>query len=471
MKALIEVSPSPEQLALFSRIQPGVEVIRGAAGSGKTTTALLKLRAAVGAYVRRRRRQSDQGPVRVLVLTFNRTLRGYINELAHRQFSLGQEIILEVSTFSSWAHGLLGKPTVMENDATEAQLRYLASKTAMDTEFAIAEASYVLGRFLPEDLENYLHVRRDGRGATPRMERASREILLNEIINPYLEGKNAERLVDWNDLAVALVRRKVRAYDVVVVDETQDFSANEIRAIMSQVATEHTVTFVLDTTQRIYSRSGFSWQEVGVQLRPENSFRLKTNYRNTKQIARFAASLLEDIDTDPDGTLPDFESAITAGDLPVVVEGGFGRQMDYAIDYIKRHVDLSQDSVAFLHVKGGGWFSSLKARLEQEQLPYVSIARKPEWPSGGENIALSTIHSVKGLEFDHVFILGLNGEVEPDDLGDEEGEDFEPLVRLRRLVAMGVGRARKTIMVGYKPEDAPVVAGFFGDGTFVKVAL
>ena len=471
MKALIEVSPSPEQLALFSRIQPGVEVIRGAAGSGKTTTALLKLRAAVGSYVRRRRRQSDQGPVKVLVLTFNRTLRGYVNELAHRQFSLGQEITLEVSTFSSWAHGLLGRPAVMEIDDSEGQLRYLASRTTLDTEFALAEASYVLGRFLPENLEDYLQARRDGRGTTPRMERASREILLNEIVSPYLQGKEEEDLVDWNDLAVALARRKVASYDVVVVDETQDFSANEIRAIMNQVATEHTVTFVLDTTQRIYSRSGFSWQEVGIQLRPENSFRLKTNYRNTKQIARFAASLLEDVDTDSDGTLPDFESAISAGDLPVILEGGFNHQMSYAIDYIRRHVDLSQDSVAFLHVKGGGWFKSLKERLQQEGLPYVHIAKRPEWPSGDENIALSTIHSAKGLEFDHVFILGLNGEVEPDDLDDEESEDFEPLVRLRRLVAMGIGRARKTITVGYKPEDAPVVAEFFGEGTFRKVVL
>lgn len=47
MKALIDVRPTAEQLALFSRIQPGVEIIRGAAGSGKTTTALLKLRSAI----------------------------------------------------------------------------------------------------------------------------------------------------------------------------------------------------------------------------------------------------------------------------------------------------------------------------------------------------------------------------------------------------------------------------------------
>lgn len=49
---------------------------------------------------------------------------------------------------------------------------------------------------------------------------------------------------DWNDLAAALALNKKASYDVVVVDETQDFSANEIRAVMNQLAEEHTVTFV-----------------------------------------------------------------------------------------------------------------------------------------------------------------------------------------------------------------------------------
>ena len=65
MKALIDVVATPEQLALFSRVRPGVDVIRGAAGSGKTTTAILKLRSAVGFYVARMSRQKTPSPVRV----------------------------------------------------------------------------------------------------------------------------------------------------------------------------------------------------------------------------------------------------------------------------------------------------------------------------------------------------------------------------------------------------------------------
>lgn len=468
MKALLDITPSPEQLALFSRIRPGVEIIRGAAGSGKTTTALLKLRAAVGFYINRRRRQSNRGDVRVLVLTYNRTLRGYINELATKQLPSGGGVELEVSTFSGWAQAILGNIDVLDaKDSTE-MLQSLASRTAIDPVFAAEEAMYLMGRFLPGQLNEYLTARRDGRGAVPRMERPQREILMAEVVSKYIARKHELETYDWNDLAVALNARQYRQYDVVVVDETQDLSANELRAVMRQLADEHTVTFVLDTTQRIYARSGFTWQEVGIAIRSDNSHRLSTNYRNTKETAQFAAAMLDGIETDVDGTMPDFESAVEEGDLPLVVRGRFSRQLQYAIDYVKQ-IDLTKDSVAFLHVKGGGWFSDIREALSAERLGFVTISRRSEWPAGEENIALSTIHSAKGLEFDYVILIGLNGEVEPDGAG-EEAED-EITTRLRRLVAMGVGRARKGVLIGYKPSDEPVVAGFFRAGTYRSIDL
>ena len=77
-------------------------------------------------------------------------------------------------------------------------------------------------------------------------------------------------------------------------------------------------------------------------------------------------------------------------------------------------------------------------------------------------LALSTIHSAKGLEFDHVLMPGLNSQVTPH--GNEDGDgtlDF-----LRRLVAMGVGRARKTVMLGYKPGERSAVFDLIDPETY-----
>lgn len=107
--------PSPEQLAVIDRQAPGPLVVRGAAGSGKTTTALLRLKLTVRYWQRRVRDGHMEGPVRVLVLTYNRTLRGYIAELARDQMS-GGDVALEISTFAKWARSHLPELKLADSD-------------------------------------------------------------------------------------------------------------------------------------------------------------------------------------------------------------------------------------------------------------------------------------------------------------------------------------------------------------------
>jgi hypothetical protein len=70
MRTLRTITPTPEQLRILSRTTPGAEIIRGAAGSGKTTTALLRLKSLIGFFTNRKRRENDPSPVRILVLTY-----------------------------------------------------------------------------------------------------------------------------------------------------------------------------------------------------------------------------------------------------------------------------------------------------------------------------------------------------------------------------------------------------------------
>lgn len=466
MKKLPVVSATSEQLPLMSQNRLGVEVICGAAGSGKTSTALLRLRSLVHMYMARHERMGITAPVKILVLTFNRTLSGYVSALAESQISADANVELEISTFSKWSWEKLKRPAIIQGSADV--LKGFAQRfSGLDIDYAASEAEYAMGRFLPKDLNNYIVTERTGRGLQPRVERALRQRLLDEVILPYQKQLSCHNFLDWNLLAVSMANDlDPIGYEIVIVDESQDFSANQLRAIRHHLAQDHTVTFVIDTVQRIYAR-GFTWSEAGFEVRPERYHRLTVNHRNTKQIASFAAGILNGINVDGDGALPNLTAAESRGQLPVVIRGRYSQQLSAALHFIQNNIDLEHESVAFLKPKGRRWFDETSRYLTEAGIKFVNITRESEWPEGPENVALCTFHSAKGLEFDYVFILGLNSETTPH--GEEDQDD--QLWVLRRLLAVAIARARKHVVIGYKLGEESELVRFFAPGTFKQIDL
>lgn len=464
MRILPEVTPTDEQLKIIGDIQPGFRIIRGAAGSGKTTTSLLYLRQLVAARLMRRKRYGHQTPVRVLVLTFNRTLEGYISELARNCVPDDDALDLTISTFARWAKTMVGGVDIADRNQESAMLRSLLQSfvTSRQHDFFIDEVAYILGRFEPENHAEYLTVTRQGRGLAPRVDRSLREKLLQDVIPAYKEAKTERGLIDWNDLAVlAADAQPGFSYDVVIVDETQDFSANQVRAITRHLQDSHTTTFIIDAIQRIYPRY-FTWREVGIAARPKIIHTLKENYRNTEAIAAFAIPLVDGLQAEDDGTLPDFTACSRSGATPLLVEGKYSQQLQVMLDRLDLLTDFRTESIAILQPRGGRWFTEARRVLHNRGIPFCELARENEWPSGPEVVALCTIHSAKGLEFDHVLLPGLSQQVTPH--GPEDGD--ADLDRLRRMLAMAIGRARTSVMVGYKPGEESSLVGLFDSSTF-----
>ncbi len=468
MRVLTDVQPTAEQLPLLG-YGPGFVLVRGAAGSGKTTTAVLRLRFVTGVRRRERVREENPAPVRVLVLTYNRTLRGYVEELVNLQVN-EEGLDLSLSTFGHWGWDALGRPEVLDDRQGAGAIWSFGSGLRFEKEFLLDEVAYVLGRYPPERLDDYADpdaptFDRRGRGAAPRVSRSSRRAILDTVVRPYTEWKEERGVLDWSDVAARMAALPPQAtYDVALVDEAQDFSANQVRAVVGHLSESHSTAFVLDAVQRIYPH-GFSWVEAGVDIPAANSFRLRANHRNTRQVAAFARPLIEGLPLDEDGTLPDFNSCVIDGAMPVLASGRFSRQMDWIIE--RRRGLPAGESVALLHPKGGGYLDYAERRLREAGIPFVQMARRQKWPRGEEQVGLSTLHSAKGLEFDHVFVLGLNGELMP------HGEDADDaqLANHRRLVAMGIARARKSVAITYKPEKASRVIEFLDPETYERIGL
>ena len=248
MRILQSVEPTAEQLKIMRAAKPGASLIKGAAGSGKTTTALLRLKLLCNQRLARKDRLQLDDPVRVLVLTYNRTLEGYIKELAAEQISGRPDLHIQVTTFGKWAKSLLeDEPYVLDHEDATSLLRPLVAQLPANNDFLIEEVEYLLGRYPPDHLQAYLTTRRDGRGLSPRMEKTARQRLFAEVVEPYQALKAERSAMDWNDVALAAGdRRGIVPWDVVIVDEAQDFSANQIRAIMQHLAESSSVTFVIE---------------------------------------------------------------------------------------------------------------------------------------------------------------------------------------------------------------------------------
>ena len=377
-------------------------------------------------------------------MTFNRTLRGYIEELATEHVQFQDALEITVDTFARWAQGMAGYRPIDDGDY---KLRALLRRIGIRPEnldYFVGEIRYITGRFPPDSLQDYIQTERTGRGRAPAVNQQLRAILLTNVIKPYQAWKQKESISDWNDLAVAASAVESAGYDVVVVDETQDFSGNQIRAVQAHLKRDHSTTFIMDATQRIYPQS-YQWREVGIDMR-QMVYTLAQNYRNTAEIARLASSLVRGLPEEENGVLPNAAACQQSGNTPKVVAGLFTNQIDYMLNYIQQFLDAGE-TVAFLHPKG--WFQFVKQTLQQRNIGYCEITQTRDWPTGPELVALSTMHSAKGLEFDHVLMPGLNQEVTLHGYEDGDGT----LDSLRRLVAMGIGRARRTVTIGYKPGE------------------
>ena len=196
MKHLGRIKASPEQLKIISTNQFGAELIRGSAGSGKTTTALLRLTSLANMMRARKDRLDDNSPVRVLLLTFNRTLAGYVRALAEAQIiGTGHEI--EIQTFAKWSLRKLGLASVQPDKARAHLQRIARGFAGLDSTYVVQEAEYLLGRFEPDEIESYISTERTGRGALPRVEASLRRRILDEVVYPYIQHLDANGWVDW----------------------------------------------------------------------------------------------------------------------------------------------------------------------------------------------------------------------------------------------------------------------------------
>lgn len=268
-----------------------------------------------------------------------------------------------------------------------------------------------------------------------------------------ISGGKSEDFTKRRQAAAALLddRPELRRYDVVLVDEGQDFDGPAFDlAYNSLKQGRDQFVVALDAAQNIY-RKRMRWNPPGQTARGRTKV-LQVNYRNTKEILEFAFGFLEaggglgsgDGQLDDPTVVVRPEATSRRGPRPmVIVKADPGAEIRTIVELIEQRLDegvVAGDMLVLLgHPKP--WQFQLYGEFMRRGLPYFWVTKnrysKLEIMEHGDCVRASNIHTIKGLEFSRVFMCGLNGIKECDD--SEES--------LRRLVYTGMTRAMDELVV------------------------
>ena len=421
-----------EQFALITRPSTGFLVIRGTAGSGKTTVALHRI-----AYLGFDDPSIDSS--RTLVVVFSPGLRDYVS---HVLPALGITHV-HVRTFEEWAseqvrHLFPMLPRDVRED-TPALVHRLKLHPAMlvalerqvqrvpgprtpaqvidDWASALSQAALleeVFGHLAPDAFSTDELIR----AATWNRER-------HDELTEWLEGdRSIQAELDPEDAALLLRAWQLRIgplegrpgqplqYHHIAIDEVQDFSPLEVRVLLGCLDARQSITLAGDTQQHIVKDAGFtSWTAFFKDLGLEGTevTTLDVNYRCTREIAAFATGVL--------GTLrEDDRPVLTTRTGPAVEYFRFtdhGACVAFLADAIKELCTHERFASVMVLTPSRELSAVYHAGLLASEVPRLRRVERQNF-TFAPGVEVTEIDQVKGLEFDYVILVEVTSAHFPD---------------------------------------------------------
>lgn len=452
----------PSQQKLVDADYKGTMKVSGGAGTGKTVAALHRLK-----------HLSANPGAKILFTTYTRTLRENLDELvkkmdinrSHCTLNNIDQVLIEIVRqykikegykildFSGDEESLNLWREVLETEVTE-----------FDEKFLYDEYIDVIVYFGNTDVRSYMMQQRVGR--TKALSRKQRIEIWN-LVEKYVALKQERKVVDrlelFNETTKFLNENNIRPYTNVIADEFQDFSNPELKFLRALVAEGRNDLFLTgDPMQRIYSGRKINFGAAGINVRGVRSRRLKINYRTTEPIKKVAVSVIKGISFDDmDGgteSMNGYVSLIHGGEKPIYkMVGSASDEVLQVKEWINEC--LNGNIVAndiCIAAPSMGLMKDLQSYLHTNGIAYKVL--KGTTKQGSSNgISLCTLHSLKGLEFKVIVLIGINERNIPSKV--TEGYPFSGMDALdkkeflsskRSLLYVAITRARQLVyLVGY----------------------
>ncbi|MEH7746767.1 UvrD-helicase domain-containing protein [Neobacillus drentensis] len=263
--------------------------------------------------------------------------------------------------------------------------------------------------------EDYIKCERVGRGNLPWISREQRRTIF-KLFQKYCEEQKKvyhDRL-DSEDYALKIIQHvesipRSLKFDHIFIDEAQDLQPMQLYALT--LLTHGTLTICGDDKQKIYKSSPYSYRKLNIDIDRSNNYMLDGIFRSTKQIMKLANSLKFERRDDDKGEQEIYNKN---GSKPNVLHfRSYNSQIQYIVNDIRKiKQDKPEESVAVIHRFGN-------PRLIQElknafgRYFYVQRPEEGNRSGSGRHVYVTDAHPIKGLEFDHVYIINFDKNTYP----------------------------------------------------------
>ena len=476
-----------EQKRIIEAKPNGHVLVKGVAGSGKTTVAVHRIPLLLNNYCHGK---DDK----VLMVTFNKSLTRYVEyiydkiqkERESEQLTLiyqDNSNKLDIKTIDSLMFRYFKSNkkysnleitpeqdlnTIILESIIQVSKLYPKVKILSPTNLAfIKEEIKWIKACNYNELEVYQSVDRLGRISRKasdgpqklRKNSDARESIFRvlELYNKKLRENNK---IDFQDMALIALetakKNKITKYTHILIDESQDLTKVQLEFIkeLYNEKSYSSITFVADIAQSIYPQAWLtknrSFASIGFDMKGKSTS-LSKNYRTTTQIAQAAYSLIEgdeEIIEDDNFVKPSLIDK--QGVYPVCkIFKNKNEEADFITKTISKELlkEYELKDIAIIARKKDQ-LTEMRKYLDKANIPSTMFESKDEFDFNNDSIKLVTMHSIKGLEFKVVIIIGLNGKIMPLNSIANEFEDEDVIEsRDRKLLYVGMTRATELLFI------------------------
>lgn len=441
----------PTQRKIVNRSYRGAARVLGGAGTGKTVVAMHRAKKLASML------PADE---RILFTTYTANLAADIKDNLKKICTIEEMRKIEVVHLDAWVGNFLREngyvATICYDECKkmwEDAILDSLLKSHFPSSFYEEEWNRVAIAQEATTLPAYINASRNGRGT--RLDRKKR-IEVWKVMESYQKIMKERGIRDVNtamyECKILLEKNKIQSrYKHIIVDEGQDLSDNAFRLIRTLAGEEHEndIFIVGDSHQRIYKNRAIL-SRCGINIRGRSN-QLKINYRTTEEIRRYAFALLngiafDDLDTDTD--IGDKCQSLTHGIAPEIRNfKNAENEFQFLVEQIKllssHGVPLSNICiVARTHKLIEVYIENLTLHgIQSFEIKQNKLDNRKY-----DGVRIATMHRVKGLEFQYVFVVAANHRIVPLNSAINKTDSIserETLTAERCLLYVALTRAQK----------------------------